>query len=139
MKSLIGHSVMVLLFNGLHDQTIPSCFNRLRSSWLSEKNVDGHDDESVKFLGITPNYNDEFNNYDFPILLDEGGHIAKQLKLLDPLGGCVFPLTSVVAFDSQGVERARLKLGYDYGHLYDDSEDNNLQSQLLQLCKYLDG
>lgn len=93
-------------------------------------------DKNIKIIGITPTFN-YINNQSFPIILDERGHIAKLLNLRNPVGGGIFPIPSILLFDSTMEEVFRIKLGYDYNLYYDSSIEKNLQSVLVQAIDYI--
>ncbi|KAH3668485.1 hypothetical protein OGAPHI_002239 [Ogataea philodendri] len=85
-------------------------------------------------LGVTSNYEAK-NNYNFPILVDTRGVLARHLHLSDPLGGGTYPLASVMIFDRQGVELVKILVNYDYKKYY--SSDNSLREVFQDVLEYI--
>jgi len=91
---------------------------------------------NIRWIGVTPSTWSDSNDLPFPLVLDSAGHIARKLGMLDPLGGDVYPLNSILIFDKDGVETFRLRLGYDRGLYYDDGEEHSLLEVLLEVLTY---
>lgn len=91
--------------------------------------------KNIKVIGITPEFG-LYNDQSYPIVLDKNGDIAKQLSIRNPLGGGIYPIPSIILFDSSQTEIFRIKLGYDYNVYYDSSVENNLQSVLIEGVNY---
>ncbi|QPG73789.1 hypothetical protein FOA43_001103 [Brettanomyces nanus] len=86
-------------------------------------------------FGVTPSSWSRRNHFDFPILVDESGIIGKKLRILDPLGGGIYPLNCLFIFDRYGDELIKIRLGYDEGLYYND-RDRTLELVLRQTCRY---
>lgn len=90
---------------------------------------------NIKIIGVTPEFK-YYNDFTFPILLDENGTISKLLNLRDPLGGGIFSIPSVVVFNRFQRELGRIKFGYDFNVHYDASVENNLQKIITELVDF---
>lgn len=91
---------------------------------------------NVSVIGITPTY-DLFNEQSFPIVLDPKGKICKLMKLVNPLGGGNYPVSSIVLFNGNGREMVKIRLGYDYNILY-DSLENNLSNVIHECITFIE-
>lgn len=115
--------MVLLLFSYSHKRQIGELLNRIA-------------DNRCVWLGVTPNTWGESNDMACPIVLDPHGQITKSLGLLDPLGGGVYPIDSLVVFSAKGDEIIRIRLGYDLGLYYDSTGEDTLDVVIHQALEY---
>lgn len=81
----------------------------------------------LRLVGLTPTWLS--NTFDFPVLLDHSGTMARSLGLSDPVGGGVFPQNAVVFYNGPGKEVCRVRLDYDA----------NVMTTLREVAVYMQG
>jgi len=96
----------------------------------------GNVSKNITWIGVTPSTWNDLNDLPFPLVQDSDGRISRKLGMLDPLGGDVYPLNSIIIFDKNGVETIRLRLGYDSGLYYDFGEGHSLPETLSDVLNY---
>lgn len=101
------------------------CFESLLNNYRNQINI----------LSLTP-YFEYFNEYNFPIILDKDGLITKKLNLRCPVGGGIYPISSILIFSRNYKEILRIKLGYDYNKYYDSTDSNNIETVILNVIDY---
>lgn len=87
---------------------------------------------NLYILAISPT-NAEFELANVKIVKDENGNITRQLGLLCPLGGGIYPIPSFIFFNN-GVEVCRLRIPYDIEH-YKQGLLSTLNSIITYLTK----
>ncbi|KAG7755839.1 hypothetical protein KL911_001896 [Ogataea haglerorum] len=85
-------------------------------------------------LGVTSSY-DGSNSYNFPILVDSRGELAKHLGVTDPLGGGTYPLASVMVFNRDGLELVKILVNYDHNKYFGSGQ--SLQQVIEETLEYI--
>lgn len=67
--------------------------------------------DAIEIIGITPcSISIDAN---IQTIADEDGKICSRMNLRDPLGGGIYPISSIIIFNSSGAELVRFKVGID--------------------------
>ncbi|GME68424.1 hypothetical protein B5S31_g4696 [[Candida] boidinii] len=131
---------IILIFFGPGDDYFINKINSVQNKLINEM-------KDVKFIGISAsigdnsttttnnNNNNSNNNYPFKVIHDSGSKIIKSLNLLDPLGGGIYPISSILIFDSNGLET--VKLNYKYNHDFLNHSSNEFENLIYDVLDYL--
>ncbi|OWB58274.1 hypothetical protein B5S28_g4284 [[Candida] boidinii] len=127
---------IILIFFGPGDDYFINKINSVQNKLINEM-------KDVKFIGIsasignnnTTTNNHSNNNYPFKVIHDSGSKIIKSLNLLDPLGGGIYPISSILIFDSNGLET--VKLNYKYNHDFLNHSSNEFENLIYDVLDYL--
>ncbi|KAH3688408.1 hypothetical protein WICPIJ_000547 [Wickerhamomyces pijperi] len=96
---------LVLLFFGVR-----SC---VYLPFLSQFHQFLHEQEDISLIGVSSNVHGNAN-HTFPVITDNL-RLINNCKVMDPLGGGVYPRDVLKIFDLQGVVRGEIDLNMGYG------------------------
>ncbi|GME70741.1 unnamed protein product [[Candida] boidinii] len=116
----------ILIFFGPGDEYFINKINSVQNKLINEM-------KEVKFIGISASSQQQ--QLPFRVIQDSGSKIIKSLNLLDPLGGGIFPISSILIFDSNGLET--VKLNYKYNHDFLNHSSNDFENLVYEVLDYL--
>ncbi|GME95938.1 unnamed protein product [[Candida] boidinii] len=115
----------ILIFFGPGDEYFINKINSVQNKLINEM-------KEVKFIGISASSQQQ--QLPFRVIQDSGSKIIKSLNLLE-VGRGIFPISSILIFDSNGLET--VKLNYKYNHDFLNHSSNDFQNLVYDVLDYL--